>query len=62
MQLSIKPIFSIWALLNSPLIIGCDIRNMDDSAKAILMNKDVIAINQDLGGISRTPRGYSRFR
>lgn len=39
--------FSLWALLNSPLMIGCDIRNMDETTKKILMNKDVLAINQD---------------
>ncbi|MEE0928137.1 MAG: glycoside hydrolase family 27 protein [Acutalibacteraceae bacterium] len=39
--------FSLWAMLNSPLMIGCDIRNMSDAAKAILTNKEVIAINQD---------------
>ena len=37
----------MWALLGSPLMIGCDIRNMNDATKRILMNKDVIAINQD---------------
>ena len=39
--------FSLWALLNSPLMIGCDIRNMSEDTKKILMNKEVIAINQD---------------
>lgn len=39
--------FSLWALMGSPLMIGCDIRNMDDETKQILMNKEVIAINQD---------------
>ena len=39
--------FSLWALLGSPLMIGCDIRDMDDATKRILTNKDVIAINQD---------------
>lgn len=39
--------FSLWALLSSPLMIGCDIRNMSESTKAILSNRDVIAINQD---------------
>ena len=39
--------FSLWALLGSPLMIGCDIREMTEETKAILMNKDVIAINQD---------------
>lgn len=39
--------FALWALMGSPLIIGCDIRNMDDMTKSILKNKDIIAINQD---------------
>ncbi len=39
--------FSLWALLGSPLMIGCDIRNMTEETKEILMNKDLIAINQD---------------
>jgi len=42
--------FSLWALLNSPLMIGCDIRNMSDDTRRILMNKDVLAINQDPAG------------
>ena len=39
--------FAIWALLGSPLMIGCDIRNMTPATKEILMNKELIAINQD---------------
>jgi len=39
--------FSLWALLSSPLIIGCDIRNMTDETRKILMNEKVISINQD---------------
>ncbi|MGN0989670.1 MAG: alpha-galactosidase [Eubacteriales bacterium] len=39
--------FALWSLFMSPLMIGCDIRNMDDDTKSILMNKDLIAINQD---------------
>ena len=39
--------FSLWALLGSPLMIGCDIRSMDDVTRETLMNKDVLAINQD---------------
>ena len=42
-----KTHFSIWAIMNSPLMIGCDIRKMSESTKKILMNKDVIAFNQD---------------
>ena len=42
--------FSLWALLNAPLIAGNDLRAMSDSTKLILMNKEVIAVNQDWGG------------
>lgn len=45
-----KTHFSMWAIMNSPLMIGCDIRNMSDATKNILMNKDVIAVNQDSEG------------
>lgn len=41
--------FSVWALLGSPLFIGCDIREADDATLNILKNKEVIAINQDAG-------------
>ena len=39
---------SLWAIMNSPLMIGCDIRRMTSATKEILTNKDVIAINQDI--------------
>ena len=45
--------FSLWAMMNSPLMIGCDVRNLSDQAKKILLNRDVIAINQDIE--CRTP-------
>ena len=39
--------FALWAMLGSPLIIGCDLRNTDAFTKQLLQNKDLIAINQD---------------
>ncbi len=45
-----KTHFSAWALFGSPLIIGCDIRQMTDETKRILFNRDVIAIDQDPAG------------
>lgn len=42
-----KTHFSIWALLGSPLMIGCDIRNMNDETLKILTNRELIKINQD---------------
>ena len=43
-----KTHFALWAMMNSPLMIGCDIRSMTPETKEILLNKDVIAINQDI--------------
>ncbi len=39
--------FSLWALLAAPLMIGCDVRNMTRGAREILLNREVIAVNQD---------------
>ena len=39
--------FSLWAISKAPLLIGCDITNMDQDTWDILTNKEVIAINQD---------------
>ena len=43
--------FSLWALLNAPLIAGNDLRSMSDSTRMILTNRDVIAVDQDWGGV-----------
>jgi len=42
--------FSLWAILNAPLIAGNDLRTMSDTTRAILTNAAVIAVNQDWGG------------
>jgi alpha-galactosidase len=46
-----KSHFSLWCLLASPLMAGNDIRSMTPEIKDILMNKEVIALNQDTLGI-----------
>ncbi|KZV14670.1 hypothetical protein F511_40699 [Dorcoceras hygrometricum] len=43
--------FSIWALMKSPLLIGCDVRNITTEAFEILSNEEVIAVNQDPLGV-----------
>ncbi|KAJ4844257.1 Alpha-galactosidase 2 [Turnera subulata] len=43
--------FSIWALAKAPLLIGCDLRTMNNETYDILSNKEVIAVNQDKLGI-----------
>jgi alpha-galactosidase len=43
--------FSLWCMLAAPLITGNDLRHMPPAVSSILMNKDVIAIDQDPLGI-----------
>src|SRR5665213_1040601 len=38
---------SLWAMLAAPLLAGNDLSKMDATTKSILMNKDVIAVDQD---------------
>src|SRR5580692_5342303 len=38
---------SLWSMLAAPLIAGNDLRSMSDETRSILMNKEVIAIDQD---------------
>ncbi|MBQ8575025.1 MAG: glycoside hydrolase family 27 protein [Clostridia bacterium] len=42
-----KTHFAFWAMMGSPLIIGCDLRKADEAAMAILKNKMLIEIDQD---------------
>ncbi len=39
--------FSLWAIMNTPLFISADLRHLSDAAKAILLNREAIAIDQD---------------
>lgn len=39
--------FSLWAILAAPLIAGNDLANMTPETKSILLNKEVIAVDQD---------------
>jgi alpha-galactosidase len=39
--------FSMWALFSAPLLIGTDVSNMSADVKSILLNRNVIAIDQD---------------
>src|SRR6185369_5710328 len=41
---------SLWSMLAAPLLAGNDIRSMTDATKEILMNKEVIAVDQDKAG------------
>ncbi len=41
---------SLWSMLAAPLLAGNDLRDMTQSIKDILMNREVIAIDQDPAG------------
>jgi len=42
---------SLWCLLASPLLIGCDLNNIDPFTMSLLTNDEVLAVNQDPLGI-----------
>ena len=44
---------SLWALLNAPLIAGNDLRSMDATTRGLLTNPEVIAVDQNWGGVQR---------
>ena len=39
--------FSLWAIMAAPLIAGHDVRTMSEATRAILLNREVIAVDQD---------------
>jgi alpha-galactosidase len=41
---------TMWSMFSAPLMIGCDVRNMSASTKKILLDKDIIALDQDTLG------------
>jgi alpha-galactosidase len=42
-----KSHMSLWCLMTAPLLAGNDIRNMNKDIKEILLNREIIAVNQD---------------
>lgn len=44
--------FSLWAIMAAPLIAGNDLSSMSKETKEILLNKEVIAVDQDKLGIA----------
>ena len=43
--------FSMWCMMAAPLILGNDLSKMTDETRAIILNKKVIAIDQDKLGV-----------
>ena len=42
-----KTHFGMWCIMNSPLLIGCDMRNLSSTNLNLLKNTELIALNQD---------------
>jgi alpha-galactosidase len=42
---------TLWSLLSSPLLIGCDLSQLDEFTLAVLTNPEVIEVNQDPLGL-----------
>jgi alpha-galactosidase len=42
--------FSLWALMDSPLLVGADVRHLDADSLTTLTNKEIIGLNQDKAG------------
>ena len=42
-----KTHFGMWCIMNSPLLIGCDLSSMNTKTLLLLRNKELIALNQD---------------
>ena len=45
---------SLWALLANPLLIGCDMANLDEFTLNLLSNTEVLDVNQDPLGVQAT--------
>jgi alpha-galactosidase len=46
--------FSLWAMMSSPLVAWNDLRSMTAGTRAILTNREVIAVDQDSLGVQGT--------
>ncbi len=42
---------SLWCLMAAPLMVTCDVRDMNTATQSILLNKDILAIDQDTLGM-----------
>jgi alpha-galactosidase len=47
--------FSLWSIMAAPLLIGTDLREASPDTLKILLNRDVIAVDQDRLGIQGSP-------
>ena len=61
--------FSLWAAMKAPLLVGCDVRAMDNDTKTILLNEGACAecachssaVIVSSGVLDFVSRGFSLF-
>ena len=41
-----RTVMTLWSIARSPLIMGGDLRHLDDATRALLTNREVLAVNQ----------------
>ena len=42
--------FALWCMFSAPLMLGCDVRNIDDVTLKLVTNKHLLRIDQDIEG------------
>jgi hypothetical protein len=53
---------ALWSIMAAPLILSVDLRTINDWARDIILNRNLIAINQDpLGAMGRRILKVIRF-
>ena len=50
-----RSMFSLWSMMAAPLIASTDVRTMSATTRRILTNREVIAVDQDRGGVQGFP-------
>ena len=46
---------SLWAMLSAPMLLGCDLSELDDFTISLLTNDEVLDVNQDMLGKQAKP-------
>ena len=60
-----RTLLTLLAIARSPLILGANLTRLDEATKALITNRDVIAVDQDSHGnhpVERLPQGFEQVR
>jgi alpha-galactosidase len=60
-----RTLLTLQAIARSPLILGANLTRLDDATRALITNKDVIAVNQssrENHPVTRLPKGFDHVR